>query len=76
LQHYPGSCRESTPALCLDELDNDRDGKVDMTDLDCYRCRLAATGISGGKTVAAGQPLALTLQLDPAQGPLTYAWSD
>ena len=26
--------------------------------------------------MAAGQPLALTLQLDPAQGPLTYAWSD
>jgi hypothetical protein len=26
--------------------------------------------------VAAGQPLALTLQLDPAQGPLTYAWND
>ena len=23
-----------------------------------------------------GQPLALTLQLDPAEGPLTYAWSD
>ena len=70
------NCRESTPALCLDGLDNDGDGKVDTADLDCYRCRLAAMGISGGATVAAGQPLALTLQLDPAQGPLTYAWSD
>ena len=70
------NCRESTPALCLDGLDNDGDGKVDTADLDCYRCRLGATGISGGTTVAAGQPLALTLQLDPAQGPLTYAWSD
>ena len=70
------NCRESTPALCLDGLDNDGDGKIDTADLDCYRCRLAATGISGGATVAAGQPLTLTLQLDPAQGPLTYAWSD
>ena len=70
------NCRESTPALCLDGLDNDGDGKVDTADLDCYRCRLAATGIGGGATVAAGQPLALSLQLDPAQGPLTYAWSD
>ena len=70
------NCRESTPALCLDGLDNDGDGKTDTADLDCYRCRLAATGISGGTTVEAGDPLALTLELDPAQGPLTYAWSD
>ena len=70
------NCRESTPALCLDGLDNDGDGKVDTADLDCYRCRLGVVGITGGATVAAGQPLALTLQLDPAQGPLTYAWSD
>ena len=70
------NCRESTPALCLDGLDNDGDGTTDTADLDCYRCRLAATGITGGATVAAGRPLALTLQLDPAQGPLTYAWSD
>ena len=70
------NCRESTPALCLDGLDNDGDGEVDTADLDCYRCRLGAVGITGGATVAAGQPLALTLQLDPAQGPLTYAWSD
>ena len=69
-------CRESTPALCLDGLDNDGDGKTDAADLDCYRCRLAATGISGGTTVEAGDPPALTVQLDPAQGPLTYAWSD
>ena len=68
--------RASTPALCLDGLDNDGDGKTDTVDLDCYRCRLAATGISGGATVEAGDPLALTLDLDPAQGPLTYAWSD
>ena len=61
---------------CYKYFYNDGDGKVDTADLDCYRCRLAATGISGGATVAAGQPLALTLQLDPAQGPLTYAWSD
>ena len=70
------NCRESTPALCLDGLDNDSDGKVDTADLDCYRCRLGAVGIGGGTTVAAGQPLALTLQLDPAQGPLSYGWSD
>ena len=69
------NCRESTPVLCLDGLDNDGDGKVDTADLDCYRCRLGAVDISGGTTVAADQPLALTLQLDPAQGPLTYAWS-
>ena len=70
------NCQESTPALCLDGLDNDGDRKIDTADLDCYRCRLGAVGISGGATVAAGQPLALTLQLDPAEGPLTYAWSD
>jgi hypothetical protein len=49
----------------LDGLDNDGDGKVDTADLGCYRCRLGAVGITGGTTVAAGQPLALTLQLDP-----------
>lgn len=69
-------CRESTPARCLDGLDNDNDGLVDTADLDCDRCRLAAQGIVGATTVNAAEPLTATLLLDPAAGPLTFAWSD